>query len=172
MLVVRPLLARDIAPTTMPVASTVQLLWPRRILPVGVLLVACLVSSSFSLPLQALVDPQAKPARTKAPKPVVGDGWEFATAKVDQVAVVALGDPSQTIFVVSRRGPGERSSLAWKRLRSARSYLLEKGVPNALVLADGEPVRDQGIVDFYVGGVLIATVRAAPNKSIYFDDGP
>ena len=172
MLDVRPLHARRIAPMTMPVASTVQLPWPRRILPIGVLLVGCLLPSGFSFHVQALVDPQSKAARTKSPASIVGDGWEFATLKVDQVAVVGHGDPSKTIFVVSRRGPGERSSLAWKRLRSAKSYLLEKGVRNAIVLADGEPVRDQGIVDFYVGGDLIATVRATPNKSIFFTDGP
>jgi hypothetical protein len=156
----------------MPVSSTFQPLWPQRVLPVAVLLVGSLFSSAFSFRVQALVDPQSKSARTKAPASTVDDGWEFASAKVDQVAVVALGDPPQTIFVVSRRRSGERTSLAWKRLRSARSYLIEKGVPNTLVLADGEPVPDQGRVDFYVGGVLIATVRAARNRSIYFDDGP
>ena len=156
----------------MPVASIVQLPWPRRILPVGVLFVACLLPSAFSFHVQALVHPQSKSARTNAPASIVGDGWEFASLKVDQVAVVAHGDPSKTVFLVSRRGSGERSSLAWKRLRAAKSYLLEKGVQNALVLADGEPAREQGIVDFYVGGELIATVRAAWNKSIFFDDGP
>ena len=87
----------------------------------------------------------------------------------DQAAVQAHTTPEQTVFLVSRRAAGERSSLAWRRLRSARSYLSDKGLTNTIVMADGE-TRGKGAMEFYVGGTLVVTVDVGYQLNLYFYD--
>jgi hypothetical protein len=87
----------------------------------------------------------------------------------DQVAVQAHTSPEQTVFLVSRRAAGEHTSLAWRRLRSAKSYLADKGLKNTIVMADGE-TRAKGGVEFYVGSTLVATVDVGYRLNLYFYD--
>ena len=138
-----------------------------RLRAIGPLLLAVALACGCAV----IVPAQVRKDRPDDDAQITGDGWELTTLQVDRVAVLGQSDPDQTIFVVSRRAPGESSSLAWRRLRSARAYMSEKGIPNTIVLADGEPVAGQGSINFYVGGKLVATILMGRKRDLSFSDG-
>ena len=97
---------------------------------------------------------------------VNGNSNEDSKAMLDLLAQAAGGD--KLIILVGRLGRRESSSrLSWRRLRTASSHLeLTRAVPSQrIVLAAGEPIRDQGRIEVYLGGELYTLVVFARNKN-------
>ena len=76
--------------------------------------------------------------------------------------VYALGENNGLTIVIARLGDGEKqSSLNQRRLKVVRQYLTEEGwnkPKESLILAEGEPTRGLGRLEFYVSGRLVKTL--------------
>ncbi len=93
------------------------------------------------------------------PEIVRGDSnsCELNALNLDVLRNMALSE-AERIFVIARRGQGERSNLInRRRLQSVREQLIQiRGIPSErIVFAEGDPSSGVGQVEFYVGSKLI-----------------
>jgi len=94
-------------------------------------------------------------------------GCEIDEANFNVVGVDALerlGD-KDFLIAIARLGSGDkRRGLNRIRLSAAKEWLSNAAFPiNKLVLAEGERVRGNGRVEFYIGGKLTHIILPAPN---------
>lgn len=78
-------------------------------------------------------------------------------------------ETSERIFVIARMGRGETSrSLNRARLFSARFQLLDQREldPTRVLFAEGERVKDEGRLEFYLGSKLSLVAMAKRNKGV------
>jgi hypothetical protein len=90
---------------------------------------------------------------------------EEASSEIDSIAVEA-GQSGERLFVIVRLGAGETSRrLSHARLHNARAYLSIKGFdPETTVYAEGERVKGEGRIEFYLGSRLRLVTLAWRNK--------
>ena len=93
------------------------------------------------------------------------DESNFNIVRVD--ALERLGE-DDFLIVIARLGSGDRSrDLNRRRLSATREWFNKAAFPtNRLVLAEGERVRGNGRVEFYVGGVLTHVILPKPNVGL------
>lgn len=94
-----------------------------------------------------------------------GSSGEVSSREIDGMASEAR-ESGERLFVVVRPGAGETSRrLSRARLHNTRRHLSSKGFgPRATVFAEGERVRGEGRIEFYLGSRLRLVVLARRNE--------
>ena len=79
-----------------------------------------------------------------------------------------------SIIIIARLGNGDkRLNLNRRRLHNVRVYWTEflyeghRRKPGTVILAEGEPVKGFGHLEFYVGEKLVYVMKVAPNADLF-----
>jgi hypothetical protein len=103
------------------------------------------------------------------------DTCAYTHHKVDILTQHTLKD--KTFIVIARLGDKDlKPNLNKRRLHNIRAYLTQAVVeqfrrqPQTIILAEGEPVKGYGQVEFYLDGRLVEVLKARPNSDLNFAD--
>lgn len=90
---------------------------------------------------------------------------ESSSSIIDQMAVEAK-QSGERLFVIVRLGTGETNRrLSFVRLYNTRQYVSDKSFnPQKLVFAEGESIKGEGRIEFYLGSRLRLVLLAPRNK--------
>ena len=124
-------------------------------------------ASLVALAFCCIIIGHAAAQSTKISEPILvnGDNNEDSKSWLDYLAITAGED--KLIIMIARRGSKEISpKLAWRRLKTASSYLVgERLIPKQrTILAEGEVIRGQGRIEVYLDGKLFMVIRFVRNK--------
>ncbi len=93
------------------------------------------------------------------------------TAALDGITQKTPAD--KLIIVIARLGAGEtRANLSQRRLHNVRAYWTEflsaehRRKPETIILAEGQPVRSYGQLEFYVEGKLVWVSKLSKNADL------
>lgn len=106
----------------------------------------------------------------KAQHPIIVDGNNNETSKTALALLAQTVSEDNTVFLIARLGVGESSrALSRRRLQVVHSYLdVGRATPiprDRVVTAEGEPVRDLGRVEVYLGDKLFMIFTLKRNKN-------
>lgn len=115
-------------------------------------------------------------AQNKSLEPVVVEGnassCERNAASFDNLAGF-LRSTEERLFIIARLGNGERSrDLNRRRLHNVRTYFKDSWPqidPKRFVFADGDSVKGEGRIEFYLGSTLIQISYVKRGKDICVD---
>lgn len=96
---------------------------------------------------------------------------ELNSLHLDNLAYELRSSVAGRVFVIARLGDGETARwLNLARLEGARFYLVESGrtQKERIVFAEGERVKGEGRVEFYLGSRLYLVSLAGRGKAINF----
>jgi hypothetical protein len=96
---------------------------------------------------------------------------ELNSLHLDNLVYGLRGSVAERLFVIARLGDGETARrLNLARLEGARFYLVESGraQKERIVFAEGERVKGEGRVEFYLGSKLYLVSLAGRGKNINF----
>ena len=115
-------------------------------------------------------DTSSKPPEVRAipycsPKEPVN--CEVANFYLDNAALRARKLDEAHLIVIARLGGGEKSrQLNVSRLKVAQNFLSNWRGVRKVVTAEGERVRGNGRLEFYVGGTLLYTLPVRRNRNL------
>ena len=107
-------------------------------------------------------------AQTVADAPYIvesNSSGEISSKEIDSMAQEAR-QSSDRLFVIVRLGAGETNRrLNFVRLFNTRQYISEKSFdPMKTIFAEGEPIKGEGRIEFYLGSRLRLVLLAPRNK--------
>lgn len=143
-----------------------------------IFILAVLVFLVISAPIEA----QAQAAKSEnpdlkvaSPRYVFDDVdcnyWDTFQSVLDFASIESKSD--EKIFIITRRGTGERSATLSKyRLLAPKNYLNKnRWVPESrIVAAEAEPVKGPGLVEIYLGSRLYIVFKMKRHQ--HFGQGP
>ncbi|MCA1624339.1 MAG: hypothetical protein LC768_12070 [Acidobacteria bacterium] len=108
---------------------------------------------------------QSRDIETIRSFPASGAYCELNSAYLD-VLVNEQKKSGERIFVISRLGKGERTSLNDARLTGVKNYLVEKAAieKERVVFAEGDRTNGVGILEFYLGSKLFLVIEKSQNN--------
>ena len=132
----------------------------------------------ISAPIQA----QAQNAKSETPEPkeaspryafddVDCNYWDTSQSVLDFASIESK--PDEKIFIITRRGTGERSATLSKyRMLAPKNYLTKNRwvAESRVVAAEAEPVKGPGLVEIYLGSRLYIVFKMKRNR--HFGQGP
>lgn len=86
--------------------------------------------------------------------------------KIDTALEESLKNKDASLIVIARLGSGETQRINTKRIKTLKEYILKPKYKVKAVFAEGELVKDLGIIEFYVEGKLFDSVALSKNQDI------